>query len=552
MVSPFLRKVKTASGAMAVQIAVKEGRRDKVIEHLGSAHTQAELAALMEIGRRRIAPDQLALDLSPVPSAPPPASSGPANVGAVVASKRSALLWDVLHGAYTRLGLGEAVGGDRAFEQMVLARLIEPTSKAQVPCVLADLGLESASVRTLFRSLGRCIERDYRQAISAAALKHAMAAGDVSLCLYDVTTLYFETEKEDELRKVGYSKERRVDPQIIVGLLVDRAGFPLRIGCWEGNRAETTTIVGVVEQFRQAAKVEPLVVVADAGMLSAANLNALDEAGVGFIVGSRTTRAPGDLEAHFHWHGDAFTDGQVIKTLTPKRDSRSERDKSRKAEPVWDPGTHPGSWRAIWVHSSKRFPRDNHTLDAQANRARAVIAGDKRPKSTRFVTTHKADQVLDEASLARARRLAGLKGYVTNMPTRLMDAAEVVSSYHELWHARSVLSDEQARPASPPRLPPHPRCHLGPPDDGDGRASRSPIPPRHHRDEHRQDRTRAARPAGGRHQHQRPLHQRRPTTNPQGRRNPHRPQHPNRALKLCNSGWMWSKAASKPTAPTEA
>ena len=248
---------------MAVQIAVKEGRRDKVIEHLGSAHTQAELAALMEIGRRRIAPDQLALDLPPTPPAPQPASSGPANVGAVVASKRSALLWDVLHGAYTRLGLGEAVGGDRAFEQMVLARLIEPTtSKAQVPRVLADLGLEPASVRTLFRSLGRCIERDYREAISAAALKHAMAAGDVSLCLYDVTTLYFETEKEDDLRKVGYSKERRIDPQIIVGLLVDRAGFPLRISCWEGNRAETTTIVSVVEQFRHAAKVEPLVVVA--------------------------------------------------------------------------------------------------------------------------------------------------------------------------------------------------------------------------------------------------------------------------------------------------
>ena len=67
---------------------------------------------------------------------------------------------------------------------MVLARLIESSSKAQVPCVLGDLGLEPVSVRTLFRSLGRCIERDYRQAISAAALKHAMAAGDVSLCLY--------------------------------------------------------------------------------------------------------------------------------------------------------------------------------------------------------------------------------------------------------------------------------------------------------------------------------------------------------------------------------
>ena len=254
-----------------------------------------------------------------------------------------------------------------------------------------------------------------------------------------MTTLYFEAETRDSLRRVGDWRGEESRPQIIVGLLVDRAGFPLRIGCWEGNRAETTTIVGVVEQFRQAAKVEPLVVVADAGMLSAANLNALDEAGVGFIVGSRTTRAPGDLEAHFHWHGDAFTDGQVIDTITPRRGSNTERDKSRKSEPVWDPGTHPGSWRAIWVYSSKRFIRDNHTLDAQENRARAVIAGEKRPKGTRFVTVHQGDQVLDEASIARARSLVGLKGYVTNIPARLMDAGEVVSSYHELWHARSVL-----------------------------------------------------------------------------------------------------------------
>ena len=41
-----------------------------------------------------------------------------------------------------------------------------------------------------------------------------------------VTTLYFEAEREDDLRRVGYSKERRVDPQVIVGLLVDRRGFP--------------------------------------------------------------------------------------------------------------------------------------------------------------------------------------------------------------------------------------------------------------------------------------------------------------------------------------
>ena len=84
----------------------------------------------------------------------------------------------------------------------------------------------------------------------------------LALCLYDVTTLYFETEHEDDLRRVGYSKERRVDPQVIIGLLVDRHGFPLQVGCWEGNRAETTTIIPIVEAFQAAHGIEDLIIVA--------------------------------------------------------------------------------------------------------------------------------------------------------------------------------------------------------------------------------------------------------------------------------------------------
>ena len=231
-----------------------------------------------------------------------------------------------------------------------------------------------------------------------------------------VTTLYFEAEREDDLRRVGYSKDRRVDPQIIVGLLVDRRGFPLRIGCWEGNKAETSTIIPIAEAFQAAHGIADLVVVADAGMLSATNLAALDEARLRFIIGAHQVRAPGDLEAHFHWHGDAFTDGQLIDTITPKRGSRSQRDISSRREPVWDPHTHPGSWRAVWVYSKKRAARDNQTLTAQTNRARAVIAGEKQPRRTRFVAVHAGDATLDEASIARARSLVGLKGYVTFRP----------------------------------------------------------------------------------------------------------------------------------------
>ncbi len=130
--------------------------------------------------------------------------------------------------------------------------------------------------------------------------------------------MYFEAENEDALRKVGYSKERRVDPQIVVGLLVDRNGFPLEICCFEGNTAETTTLVPIIAAFQARHGIEhtQVVIAADAGMLSASNLRQLDEAGLSFIVGSRVTKAPADLAAHFHWHGDVFTDGQIVDTVT--------------------------------------------------------------------------------------------------------------------------------------------------------------------------------------------------------------------------------------------
>ena len=134
-----------------------------------------------------------------------------------------------------------------------------------------------------------------------------------------MTTLHFEAECEDDLRQVGYSEERRLDPQFIVGLLVDRAGFPLQVGCWEDNKAETTTIIPIVVAFQAAHGIADLVIVADADMLSASNLSALDEARLRFIVAARQVRTPSDLEAHFHWEGDAFTDGQVIDTHHPQK-----------------------------------------------------------------------------------------------------------------------------------------------------------------------------------------------------------------------------------------
>jgi transposase len=245
----------------------------------------------------------------------------------------------------------------------------------------------SASLSTRKRTLRRAHAGTYRDQIAKACFDHALTHGDVSLVLYDVTTLYFEAEKEDEgaggLRKVGYSKERRVDPQIVVGLLLDRRGFPLEIGCYQGNKAETLTIVPIIKQFQDRHDLAEMVVVADAGMLSATNLRELDEANLRFIVGSRVTKAPVDLESHFRWHGDAFADGQIIDTITPKNRRVVENDPKLKKEPVWNPDQHAGSWRAVWAYSAKMAARDGKTLTLQENRAREVIAGEKTARTPR-------------------------------------------------------------------------------------------------------------------------------------------------------------------------
>jgi hypothetical protein len=148
-----------------------------------------------------------------------------------------------------------------------------------------------------------------------------------------------------------------------------------------------------------------------------------------------------------------FTDGQVIDTITPKvakETARAENDPRKRAEPVWDSERHPGSWRAVLAYSRKRAVRDGVTLTAQENKAKAAIAGEKYAHTPRFVKTIDGTRALDEVSLARARRLAGLKGYVTNIPVELMAAGEVIAGYHELWHVEASLrmskSDLRARP----------------------------------------------------------------------------------------------------------
>ena len=370
----YVRKVRTTSGAVAVQVAHKDNGRVVVLAHLGSAHTDAELGILLARADEVVAGGQQTLDFEVNARAQSltdvadyresallkASTAGPAVVAPPgrTTGTSSRLLYGVLGSVYDWLGFG--VIDDPVFRDLVIARIVEPTSKLDSARVLADLGVKTVSYRSIQRHLVKTVKDRYRDKVAAKCFAYASDCGGLSLILYDATTLYFEAEHEDDLRKIGYSKERRVDPQIVVGLLVDRTGFPLEISCHEGNTAETTTIVPIITSFVQRHSLEgtPVVVAADAGMLSAANLKALDELGCSFIVGSRTTKAPGDLESHFHWNGDVFTDGQIVDTVTPRHGNTTVNDPALRAETGLGPRPAPqGVAGDLVVFGQKGPPR---------------------------------------------------------------------------------------------------------------------------------------------------------------------------------------------------
>jgi len=228
----YVRTVKTASGARAVQIVHGSRRGARRIEHLGSAHDDLELEALKAAARQRLAGGQGELELGLDVTAVAVTGSAPLPI----TSSQMSHLWQGLGTVYDVLGFDRAVGGDEVFRQLVLARIIEPTSKADSLRVLAEVGVEAMSYPTLNRRLPAYASEKFRQKLAAACAAHT-ALGPTSLVMFDVSTLYFETDTGDGFREPGFSKERRLEPQITIGLLIDASGFPLMVRRTRGNRA---------------------------------------------------------------------------------------------------------------------------------------------------------------------------------------------------------------------------------------------------------------------------------------------------------------------------
>ena len=354
-----------------------------------------------------------------------------------ITASRMEHLWDALSHAYELLGFETATEADEVFRELVLARIIEPSSKLDTARVLGEAGVAAASYRTVKRRLPLYAKVSWQAKLSAACAAHA-ALGPASLILYDVSTLYFETDQGDGFRESGFSKERRLEPQITIGLLTDSSGFPLAVNAFEGNKAETQTMLPVIRAFMTAHALSEVTVVADAGMISAANQQAIETEGLSFILAVKIPDLPYCVRSWQEAHpGEPFTDGQIFTQRWPAGPKDKRRDQV-----------------IYYQYRADRGRRTLRGIDEQVAKAEKAVAGKTAVKRNRFIQLQGATKSVNRTLEAKARALAGLKGYSTNLeacPDGTAITAEfVIGAYHRLYLIEKAFRmskhDLQARP----------------------------------------------------------------------------------------------------------
>lgn len=411
----FLRKLKNRSGSTSVQIISKAHGKYKVVQTIGSGHTEQEVQRLWYLGKQEIERlvAQSRIFISEQDTVVEQVMESLAN--ASISTVGPELVFGKL---YDHIGFGEIQ--EDLFRHLVIARLAFPLSKLKTVEYLYRYQGIDLDIDAIYRFLDK-LNQELKEEVEQIAFAHTRAVlkGKLTIVFYDMTTLYFEASDEDDLRKTGFSKDgKHQNPQIYLGLLVGLQGYAIGYDIFEGDTYEGHTLIPFLEKITARFELGKPVVVADAGLLSNDNLKALQAAGYQYILGARIKNEPDRIKQRIQ--EQEWKEGKVIR-LSRKDDTK-----------------------LIVAYSQKRARKDEYNRQRGLNRLEKQIKRGKLTKSNinnrgynKYLTLEgelnvkidyekfKADQVWD-----------GLKGYITN--TKLTNQ-QIIENYNNLWHIEKAF-----------------------------------------------------------------------------------------------------------------
>ena len=324
----------------------------------------------------------------------------------------------ILDRTFDRIGFNRI--DDDVFRKLVKARLAYPASKAATVEYLKNHFDDDVDLSKIYRYLDRLSDHQH-ELVQDISVRHTakLFGGNIGVLFYDVTSLYFEADYEDELRRTGFSKEgRHSNPQIILGLLVSLGGYPLAYCIHEGNKYEGHTMLPTINAFVSKYGIDDFVVVADSGLMNNSNIAELESQGYKYIIGAKIKNESAEIN---RW---------ILSQ--PKADRQmAEYDKG-------------GGRRLLVGYTDDRARKDAYNREKGIRRLekayrRGTLTKDninKRGYNKFLAMDGEVKVTIDYERIADDARWDGLKGYLTNTAIPM---EQVYSAYHNLWHVERAF-----------------------------------------------------------------------------------------------------------------
>ncbi|MEK7595814.1 MAG: IS1634 family transposase [Patescibacteria group bacterium] len=406
----YVRKVR-AGKKIFFQIGNKVNKKFVLVKHIGSASSPEQVELLHQKALAEC--ERLKLEVRPTLF-----PLTPEREKAKLVNWRITGFHQVFGSVYNRIGFPS-----NHLRDLAIARIAYPRSKLATARYLEQyLGI-SLSEDRIYRFLDT-LDKDELTKIAFNFVKKKNG-NSMALVFYDVTTLYFETNGEDDLRKKGYSKDHKNDlPQIVIGLFVDKDGYPFDFDFYDGKTFEGHTFSVAVENLIKKYQLPNLVVVADAGMLSEQNISFLETQKLTYIVGARLKGMSEKFKQQIFNHN--FTKNNLQEVLV-SGNAAYQVDSTTK--------------RLIIDYSEKRARKNKFHREKLVKALEAKITS-KKPltKRSKYLLVQGKDQVLgiDQTKIDLDQRHDGLKGYWTNLKAETKPT-EIIDQYHNLWKVEKAF-----------------------------------------------------------------------------------------------------------------
>jgi transposase len=411
----FIRKNRNRSGTFSIQIVQKINRSNRVIRTIGIAKTKREEDLLILLARTEleriqglqslfVEHDDLVVDSF---------VNGIANDHLQIVGSEL-----ILGKIYDKIGF-PADGSCNYFKNLVLCRLVYPGSKLKTVDYFRQHLNVDVSVYSVYRFLDE-LNANLKPTIEQISFEYSksLLGGKIGVVFYDMTTLYFEASEEDDYRILGFSKDgKHQQPQIMIGLLVSGHGYPIGYQIFEGNTAETKTLIPVLEAFQSKFDIDKPIVVADAALLSQKNIDALRAKGYEYILGGRLKNETEEVKA---------------KVIELKIEEGKPKELTTK------------NGRLIVSYSPQRAHVDKKNREKGLKRLEKKVVSGKLKKehinnrgyNKYLMLTGEISIAIDYEKYNADKIWDGLKGYVTNTN---LTRNKVIENYGQLWNIEKAF-----------------------------------------------------------------------------------------------------------------